>query len=221
MDYSPIASCYHLIETVTMGRALQAARTCQLSRLVQLKSIRHALLIGEGDGSFLIAFAAQFLNAQITVVEHSGAMIQRAKERFAKAGFSSQRVSFIQSDLLQCELPNTHFDFVTTLFFLDNFDDATVRRCMDHIRPALTEDAHWLVSDFYIPASRCLRWRAIIWLKVLYQFFRLTTEIDTDTLPTIQACFHEGPFELINCKNLCGQMLFSALYQYTTDSKNS
>ena len=213
MDYSRIASSYHLIERVTMGHALQQARICQLNRLAELASVRNALLVGEGDGSFLIAFAEQFPNAHVTVVEQSYAMIQRARDRFVNAGFPAERVSFIQADLLEVELPRAQFDFVTTLFFLDNFEDTTVRMCIDHIAASITDSAYWFVSDFCVPSHGWLRWRALLWLKVLYAFFKTTVSIQAHHLPDLEACLKASPLQLIDQKEHCGRMLFSALYQ--------
>lgn len=214
MDYSPIATTYHLIENVTMGRALQQVRTSQLNRLATLTSVRNALLVGEGDGSFLIAFAKQFPNTRITVVEQSRAMIQRATDRFMNAGFSTERISFIQADLLECELPTATFDFVTTLFFLDNFDDATAQECIDRIFPSITDSAYWLISDFCIPPNGWLRWRALLWLKVLYAFFKSTTSIKARRLPDLDTCLGASPLRLMYRKEHCGRMLFSSLYQH-------
>ena len=52
MSYTTLAPHYHWLETLTFGRALQAARCACLQAGEEVRPQR-ALLLGDGDGRFL------------------------------------------------------------------------------------------------------------------------------------------------------------------------
>mgnify|MGYP000641952075 CR=1 FL=1 len=89
MSYSSIARFYKLIESVTIGRPLLDARLAHLQRLAEGPAIQHALLVGEGNGSFLLPFAQQFPNTLITVLDESPAMLRVAQNRLDAAGIDT------------------------------------------------------------------------------------------------------------------------------------
>ena len=69
MSYCSIARFYKLIESVTIGGSLLDARLAHLQHLAEGPAIQHALLVGEGNGSFLLPFVQQFPNTLITVLD--------------------------------------------------------------------------------------------------------------------------------------------------------
>ena len=216
MDFCGIAQFYHLIEQISMGSALQKARTYQIKRLARLAAPRRALLIGEGDGSFLIAFRRQFPATHITVVERSKKMIERAQRRIAKSDIDLANILFIHADLLQANIETSGYDLVTTMFFLDNFDEVAVETCINRIIPALKPDAYWLVSDFTLPEGGWRRVRAHIWLWVLYRFFRMVAKIPAQQLPNIEHHYCHKQFKVLNLQRHNGDMLFSAMYRLSS-----
>lgn len=214
MNYSGLAPLYQFVEKLTIGPALQNARVGQLDRLSKLTSVRDALLIGEGDGSFLIHFMHVFPEAKITIVEQSQAMVERAKARLASAAILSDRVEFIVADILTVSLRPGRYDLITTLFFFDNFDDQTARLYMKHIEMLASGAAYWLLSDFNQPAFGWRRMRAQIWLGTLYLFFRVCAKIPARKLPDIEQHFASGSLELLSRNTYCGELLYSSLYQF-------
>ncbi|MGJ8639958.1 MAG: class I SAM-dependent methyltransferase [Opitutaceae bacterium] len=213
MNYSPLANYYRAIEIFTMGTVLQSARIAQVERLAEVSTIQNALLVGEGDGSFLIHFMQRFPEAQITVIEHSEFMILRAKERLLKADCCPSRVTFVRVGLLDADFDHQQFDLITTIFFLDNFGDETVKECLAHLMPCLREGGHWIVSDFAIPQSGWRRWRAKLWLNILYVFFRQTAAIPARHLPAIEQHFGVYPLRLNQRQEFSAGLLFSSLYR--------
>ncbi|CAA6679221.1 MULTISPECIES: class I SAM-dependent methyltransferase [unclassified Lentimonas] len=212
MSYSRIARFYKLIEKVTIGRALLDARLAHLNRLAKGAPIQHALLIGEGNGSFLLPFAQRFPETQITVVDESATMLQVARSRLQAAGVNTGRIEFRQADMTTELLPEAHYDLIVTLFFFDNFNETTVRQLVPVIERASAPVAQWLLSDFQIPASGWRRVRAKVWLAVLYAFFRCVAAIPARCVPPTEAIVEGAGFKPVARQTFCGEMLYSTLY---------
>ena len=212
MSYSSIARFYKLIESVTIGGSLLDARLGHLQRLAEGPAIQHALLVGEGNGSFLLPFAQQFPNTRITVLDESPAMLRVAQNRLEAAGIDTARIAFWQVDMTTEQLPEDRYDLIVTLFFFDNFDAATVRRVVPVLERASTASAQWLLSDFQIPASGWRRLRARIWLIILYAFFRWVAKIPARTVPPVEAILAATSFKQVARETYSAEMLYSTLY---------
>jgi cyclopropane fatty-acyl-phospholipid synthase-like methyltransferase len=196
-----------------MGPALQRARTGQLKRLAQLTQPERVLIVGEGDGSFLLKFVKLFPWAQVTVVEPSHRMVVVARRRLQRAGLLSQRIQFETSPLQATELSLGHFDLIVTLFFFDNFEEAPMREFVARLRGYARPQAYWLLSDFCIPSAGWRRVRAQIWMKLLYRFFGRLTGLSARELPPMVAALEIKDFKQIDFSSHCGGLLFSALHQ--------
>jgi ubiquinone/menaquinone biosynthesis C-methylase UbiE len=212
MSYSSIARFYKLIESVTIGGSLLDARLGHLQRLAAGPEIQHALLVGEGNGSFLLPFAQQFPNTRITVLDESAAMLRVAQTRLEAAGIDTARIAFWQADMTIEQLHEDRYDLIVTLFFFDNFDAATVRRVVPVLERASTASAQWLLSDFQIPASGWRRLRARIWLIILYAFFRCVAKIPARTVPPVEAILAATSFKQVARETYSAEMLYSTLY---------
>ncbi|MDP4878419.1 MAG: class I SAM-dependent methyltransferase, partial [Opitutales bacterium] len=124
MNFGHLARYYHLLEVVFIGRGLLLARTAQLERLAQGRPNQHALMVGEGNGSFLLAFLEQFPEVRVTVNDLSPEMLEVARARLRDSGVDASRVEFIAGDIRDVERPANGYDLIATHFFFDNFDDA-------------------------------------------------------------------------------------------------
>lgn len=213
MSYSRIARFYKLIESVTIGRPLLDARLAHLDRLAEGPEIRHALLVGEGNGTFLLPFAQRFPTSEITVIDESTEMLKVARARLEDAGVDTERITFRQADMTTEQLPVECYDLIVTLFFFDNFDEATVRRIVSVIERAGTPSAQWLLSDFQVPVHGWRRLRAQIWLAILYAFFRSVASIPARKVPPTEAILATTSFSPLAHETFSAQMLYSTLYQ--------
>ena len=212
MNYSRLAASYYWIERLTIGPALQAARIGQLEQLSKCATVQNVLIVGEGDGSFLLHFLSIFPEAVVTVIEQSLGMITRAEQRLNQSSVDAGKVTFIHQNVFDSSLQPESYDLIVTLFFFDNFATHTLVKCIDQLRAAATSRANWLVSDFCIPTAGWKRWRARIWLKLLYAFFGFVASIPTRSLPEIER--HMGCCcDQLARQRFCGEMLFSALYR--------
>ena len=213
MSYARIARFYKLIESVTIGRPLLDARLVHLECLAEGPPIRHALLVGEGNGSFLLPFARRFPDAQITVIDESVEMLQIARARVEAAGLDTARMTFRRADMTTEQLPERCYDLVVTLFFFDNFDEATVRQIVPVLECAAKPAAQWLLSDFQIPQRGWRRLRAQFWLAVLYGFFRAVAGIPARRLPPTERILTATGFKPVARKELSAELLYSTLYE--------
>ena len=179
MNVDPIARWYRFIEHLVFGGALEVHRFAFLDRLA---CARRILVLGEGDGRAIAKLLVAAPHAHIDVFELSGKMIQLARERLGKEFI---RVSFHQQDAVTASWPDEHYDGVITHFFLDCFTEDPLHGLVQRIAAVMTPDALWLVADFAIPERGWRRHYATILIRIMYEFFSLTTGLDVHTLPRI------------------------------------
>jgi ubiquinone/menaquinone biosynthesis C-methylase UbiE len=181
-NFDRLARVYRWLEYVAFGRDLERARTCYLDRLSACRSI---LVLGEGDGRCLAQLVRLAPEARIECIDASRAMLDRAAARLDPA--ARARVTFTCADAFTLSFDPHRYEAVLTLFFLDCFNDDDVALLVQRIAPALRPGGFWLFADFVEPARGFARWRARVWLAVLYAFFRWQTGLHTRVLPASEA----------------------------------
>jgi hypothetical protein len=213
MNYCRTARIYQLLESLFIGPSLLQARVAQLSQLGRRAApIQHALLVGEGNGSFLLPFVRRFPKTRITVIDQSAAMLRIGQSRLAAAGLLSAEIEFIVADVTTLRLPERRYDLLVTQFFFDNFSTSQVQQIIAQLEQASRANAHWLLADYCLPGNGWRAWRAKIWLRLLYSFFGLVADVPARALPEIEAAIAATSFQCIDRRSLCGAMLFSACY---------
>jgi ubiquinone/menaquinone biosynthesis C-methylase UbiE len=213
MHYSRTARYYHWLEAISFGRRLRTARLAHLDRLSARGSVTHALLVGEGNGSFLVPFVRRYPGAWVTVVDESLEMLEVARSRLEVAGLGSERVEFLLGDARALHLPERTYDLIVTLFFFDNFTDEAVRSMMTSLSAHGTEDGQWLLADFHLPESGWRAWRARLWLKLLYGYFGRVACVTANVLPDMERALTAEGYACTARTTSCGELLYSALYQ--------
>ena len=207
-NFDRLARPYRGLEALAFGRTLERARFCFLDRLVDCRSI---LLLGEGDGRCLERLAVIAPSAHIHCIDASRAMLARAETRLRPA--ARARVTFEQADVLRRSFPTAGYDAVVTLFFLDCFTADQVAGLIARVRPALQPGSPWIFADFALPTGGFARWRARIWLKSLYLFFRWETGLAAQTLPPSEALLRAQGFRCREEQSLNRGFIRSAVYQ--------
>ncbi len=153
------------------GSLLQRARTTWLDGLVDRRGVLSA---GEGHGKFASAFVNRFPDAQLTCVEASSRMLERARRRTSSSGTP---VQWNHAALPAWSLPPRSFDAVVTCFFLDCFTREQLRAVVAALAASATDDAAWLVVDFAVPERGIAHGRARAIHAVMYGFFRAATQL--------------------------------------------
>jgi len=179
MSFDVLAPHYRWMELVSAGEKLQRCRTAFLSRVPKANNI---LILGEGNGRFLLECRRQFPRALITVVDASARMIELARKRLARQGMKTDRINFIRADALTWTPSEQAFDLIVTHFFLDCFRADQLEVLISKLARAAAPKANWLLADFQAaPAGwRRQRSRAILWL--MYRFFIAATQLSARTL---------------------------------------
>jgi ubiquinone/menaquinone biosynthesis C-methylase UbiE len=181
-SFDRLARIYRVLEYGAFGRDLERARFGLLGRLAGCRDI---LVLGEGDGRCLARLVRHAPEARIDCFDISPAMIARAGRRLPPG--TGDRVTFRCADLLTAELPDKRYDAVVTLFFLDCFTSPQTAGLVRRIAARLRPGALWLWADFTLPPRGLARWRARVWVAVLYFFFRWQTALPARALPPAEA----------------------------------
>ncbi len=208
--FDRLARPYRWMEYLTFGRALQRCR-CQC--LPNLGETRHALVLGDGDGRFTARLLARAPHANVHAVDASPAMLRALRRRCKTAG-TEDRVTTHLADLsrrLPQALQDCRFDLVATHFFLDCLTTAEVESLADRVKPLLSLDARWILSEFNIPASG-FRLPARLLVRLLYLGFRLLTGLRTQQLPDYRAALLRTGFERLQTVQTLGGVLVSEVW---------
>jgi len=178
-----IASSYPLLEQIIFGSALSRSRKLFAGRVTEGNNI---LLIGEGNGRFLLEIVKQTSSASFTVVDSSAKMLAAAARRIETIDRCA-RIELIHADILEWKSPAAHFDRIVTHFFLDLFTPDQISRIVEKISRLATKDTLWINIDFTSAGQR-LRQRLLMWAQ--YRFFRIAAGIEAprlfDSLPYIR-----------------------------------
>jgi len=206
-NFDRLARGYQTLEWLAFGGDLERAR---FALLPALRSARRLLIPGEGDGRFLEKLVDLNPSAEIDCLDASLAMIERARSRLGERG---SHVTFRHADFWQINLPAQHYDAVVTCFFLDCFNSDEAERAVAKIAASLQPHAQWLWVDFALPARGLDRWRAQLWLTLLYTFFRWQTGLQTRRLPPAEAFIVAAGLEPITTQSSQGGLLRSVLFR--------
>ena len=209
-SFDGLASAYERLERLALGSDLEAARFWHLNHL---RNRRRVLVLGEGDGRFLARLVRRFPSVHVDCVEASGAMIARTRGRLTPQELG--RVTFRHENALTARFETGAYDAIVTLFFLDCFTVQEVSALICRLTPSLRSDAIWLWSDFNLPAHGWQRWRAQVWLGVLYGFFRFQTRITARQLPPTVELLHGAGFVPSAEHSLQAGLLRCAVFQRT------
>lgn len=174
MNFDRIAPFYQLLETVTAGTSVQRCRTTFLPTLATAENI---LLLGEGNGRFLVELLKRWPDKQVTVVDSSHRMLELLKRRLHRNGLNPDKVEYINEDVRQWRPPEARFDAIVANFFLDCFRPIELQTLIHSLARGARPNALWLIADFDQPPQFLRGLRAAMILGVMYRFFRLTTNL--------------------------------------------
>ncbi len=192
MSFDRLASAYRTLETLAFGAALQRCRTALLE---ELQSARQILIVGEGNGRFLVELLRVNPEAQVVCLDSSQRMIGLAQARVRQERPDDvARVQFLCQSIAEVEFENGRYDGLVTNFFLDCFE-TSLPGVIAKIAQSATADATWLISDFRIPERGFGRWEAGFLIGVMYRFFRVFTRIEAARLTSWESSLHAHGFQ--------------------------
>ena len=207
MNCDPIARWYRWLEYIGFGRELERRR-CAFLR--EVADARRILVLGEGDGRFLVRIveqnARQDQGASIDYMDLSGRMLDLARSRVG------EKVNYYKADARTVRLPAAEYDLIVTHFFLDCFEDDEATAMMERVARSAAPQSRWLISEFRQPSHG---WRAVwarVWLWTMYRFFRLATGLRTTHLIDHHPLLHGHGFRLIRVETARFGLVASELW---------
>jgi ubiquinone/menaquinone biosynthesis C-methylase UbiE len=177
-NFDRVADAYRLLEYLAFGQSLETARFCHLPAL---HACRNVLIVGEGDGRFLVRLLRLVPDVRVRVLDSSERMLALAAERVT--AIDRDRVSFECVDVRTAGVKASAYEAIVTLFVLDCFSADDVARLVHRLERSLQAGGLWLFADFVAPPRGWRRWRAAIWIRALYAFFGWQTGLPVRRLP--------------------------------------
>ena len=205
-DFDRLARVYRWAEYLALGPLLERTRE---HFLPQLRSCRHALVLGDGDGRFLARLLQQNQSIEALAIDTSAAMLRLLAARCANAG---ARLRTHHASAMDTVAPPAT-DLVVTHFFLDCLTQAQVDALTSALAADLNPGTLWVVSDFRIPPSGLLRPPARLYIRALYFAFGLLTGLRVQSLPDPQAALARAGFTCVGRHTRLFGMLYSELWQ--------
>ena len=193
MSFDVLAPHYRWMEIVMAGEKLQRGRTAFLGRVPAAKKI---LILGEGNGRFLLECRRRFPGAKVTAVDASARMISLAQRRLDGQRMNCDGLEFIHADALTWTPVENDFDLIVTHFFLDCFRSQQLQPLIAKLARAATPRANWLLADFQTAESGLQRQRSRFILWGMYRFFRVMTRLPATELTAPDAFLAEHGFAL-------------------------
>ncbi len=205
MNFDRIAPLYDKLVRFVFGKAVYQAQTRFLNEIDKEASV---LILGGGTGWLLAELVSAKPRCKVVYIEASEKMLQMAQK--AVAG-SAQTVVFIHGT--EREIPvGSSFDVIITHFYLDLFPDHLCRGVCRLIRSYCHAGSLWLACDFI----KITPWHSLM-LRLMYLFFRLTSDLKIIELPDWRKCIQESDFGEIDKQYFFKSFICTALYRLGND----
>ncbi len=200
-NFDRIAIIYDSLSKLVFGNNIQKAQTAFISQIPFNSNI---LVLGGGTGNILKSLIKRSPQ-QITYLEASKRMLLRAKAQFPRE--STALINFIHGNELH--IPRDEcYDVVITPFVLDVFRDDHLLKVMSRLNQALNENGVWLFTDF----QGC-NWYGRLLIKIMYRFFKMTSNIEADRLPMFNFHFQSVNKRPLEVQTFCNGLIVSVLYR--------
>ena len=178
--FGRLAGIYEGLERLVYGDLLMRSRTALLDSLAHAE---HVLILGEGDGRFLVKLLEINPSCSVTVLDSSAGMLGRAEARVPESAMS--RVTFRHADALTETFSPHTYDSLVSCFFLDAFTADMLGQLVPKLARSLTPGGVWLLADFTAPQrvkGPLKRFYAQTMVPLMYAFFRVQTVLPARTL---------------------------------------
>jgi len=198
LNFDLIAGFYDRLAKVVFGKQWDFV---QKAPVKFLENKRKVLIVGGGTGELL----ENLMDQDVTYLEISERMIQQAKKRNIAA-----KVEFVTGDYLLWN-SNKRFDAVVMPFFLDCFKEERLQRAINRTKEFLVPGGELIITDF----QHTVWWKNVL-VKLMYLFFRLTSQLEGDRLLDFEARILKDGFELKTREEYLGGWVFCGEYKRIT-----
>ena len=183
---------------------------CRCAFLQHLRSARHALILGDGDGRFTARLLRNNPTLRVDAVDASQAMLHSLAQRALP---HAHRLRTHHADARAWQPGRSDYDLVVTHFFLDCLETSEVLSLALRMRAATAPGALWIVSEFAVPRGwfgRCIA-RPIV--ALLYWAFGWMTHLRIRALPDHGQALRTAGFVLLERRQPLAGLLVSEMWQ--------
>jgi tRNA (cmo5U34)-methyltransferase len=212
VSFQRIAPYYDTLAKLVFGNTIDHAQKAFFSLIPKGSSV---LIIGGGTGRILTDLIKNREPKHITFIEASSAMLHKAEKRF-------ERLDHALTDQVDtCFLHGTekqisadqHYDVLMTFFLLDLYPTHEAKALSSVLSAHLRPSGSWLFADFCLQGNAYRQcWQNIL-LKIMYNFFRLTSNLQNQSLPDYQQIFKELGYFPVQQKYYYKNFIVSTIYR--------
>jgi len=168
------------------------------------------LLLGEGNGRFLLEVLRRFPNASITCVEPSAGMRAEQQKRLQKQFREMpSRLTIIPERFQDWSSGEARFDVLVTHFFLDLFTESEIDDIVSKIDRLAAPTGRICVAEFSEATSKW-GWFSRGLIRTMYRFFSLVANLKTERIPNWRRAFSNCGWSMEKCSaHLCEFVLYS------------
>jgi hypothetical protein len=208
-NFDRLARAYRWMEWASFGPFLGLCRTTFLPRLTQCSN---ALVLGDGDGRFAARLLRANPHIRVHAVDASPAMLATLSRACSS---NAIRLTIETADLRAwrpAPAPTALYDLVVTHFVLDCLSASGVLALARLIRPNVSPNALWVVSEFGVPQGWFGRLVAATIVRGLYLGFGLLTGLQARALPDYASALRTAGFICLARHTRLGGLLVSELW---------
>jgi len=200
--FDRLAPYYDPLTRLVFGKAMIDS---QVQFLSLVRSGSKVLVVGGGTGKILKKLSA-IPGIAITYVDASVEMINRAKDQID----NSECTTFYHTTINDFSI-NGQFDYIITPFFLDLFNELSLKLVMIKLHGYLKEDGLWLFTDFRLGSGLRKLWQLPL-LMLMLIFFRLSCSIEASALQEFDKYFRQLGYSLDKEKLFYGEFIVGSVY---------
>ncbi len=212
--FGRLAGVYEGLEYLAYGNLLARARAAALA---ELRCAERVLVLGEGDGRFLVRLLETNPRGLVTVLDSSAGMLARAEARVsATLPAARSRVTFWRGDALTATLTPESYDALVTCFFLDVFPAEMLKQLIPKLERTLKPGGSWFLADFAAPHTlkRPLpRLYSRLMVPLMYTFFRWQTALPARTLEPPQPFLSGAGLELTRSQSFRSGFVYAQTWR--------
>jgi demethylmenaquinone methyltransferase/2-methoxy-6-polyprenyl-1,4-benzoquinol methylase len=162
-NYEPVARFYEQLAHVFSVGQIRAAKASQIPELSPGQRI---LYVGLGSGEDAILAAKR--GAEVTCLDLSSSMLDKAQARFSAAGLQAE---FLCRDVMEHRPPDL-YDAVAANFFLNIFPERLMERVLERLVSLVRPGGKILIADFAPPRGNAVqRILQLIYYRIANVFY--------------------------------------------------
>jgi tRNA (cmo5U34)-methyltransferase len=199
-NFDSVAKIYDVLNKCVFGKSMVDA---QVFFLPEVPEHAKVLILGGGTGWLLKELVKRNATCEIWYIEASSTMLELSKKGTSNA---KQRIHYIHGT--QSSIPqNISYDIVITNFFLDLFSERSCEEVIKKIAASIHTHCRWVITEF----ENKYWWHRVL-LKIMYVFFRVTSNVEASKLPDWKGLIYKQSLVESKSASFYGAFIKSTLF---------